>query len=295
MHIRNNILMLGFVLLSLILFPTNGISAQEKIERPLVLGVHPYLPATDLIKRFTPLAKEIESKVKRPVRISIAKDYKEHIRRIGRDDLDIAYMGPISYVEMVNRFGTKPLLSRHELNGRPTFQGCIFVGKDSDIKSMKDLKRKKFVFGSLESTMSYIVPYYMLINEGVRLDDLREHAFLGSHNNVALSVLIGDFDAGAVKEEVFNLYEKRGLKLLARSPAISEHIFVASNKLDAALVDEIRKALQGIKGEKKVRSILSPLKKGTTGLIPVQDRDYDNLRVILKAVSGDKGGKKILF
>ena len=291
---------LSLTLLSLFLFSGSYSLAREKsvekkkMVRPLVLGIHPYLPATELTRRFTPLVQEIEVRVKHPVRISIAKDYNEHIRRIGRDDLDMAYMGPVSYVKMVKEFGGKPLLARQELNGRPTFQGCIFIRKDSDIQSLKDLKGKRFAFGRPESTMSYMVPLFMLIKAGVQLNDLQAYSYLGSHNNVALSVLVGDFDAGAVKQAVFDRYEEKGLKLLTRTPAISEHLFVAGNKLDAALVEKIRKVLQGIKGEKKIESILGPLKKGTTGLVPVQDRDYNKLRTILETVAGQKGHIKDL-
>ena len=121
-----------------------GFSANDRRISMKIYNKMIYLK--DIIKRFTPLAKEPELHINRPVRISIAKDYRKHIGRIGRDQLDIAYMGPVSYVKMVEKFGKKPLLARHELYGRSTFYGYIFVREGSAITSIKGMKRKRFAF-----------------------------------------------------------------------------------------------------------------------------------------------------
>lgn len=107
-----------------------AISGTSFAAEPLKLGVHPYLPATELVERFTPLAEYLEEKTGRPVEVVISKDYAYHIDLIGNDELDIAYMGPASYVKMVEKYGRKPLLARLEVGGLPMFQGTIISRKD---------------------------------------------------------------------------------------------------------------------------------------------------------------------
>ena len=51
----------------------------------LTLEIHPYLAATELIDRFTPLANYLTQKTGRPVTVTIAGDYQEHIDQIGND------------------------------------------------------------------------------------------------------------------------------------------------------------------------------------------------------------------
>ena len=52
----------------------------------LVLGVHPFKPATKLSEAFTPLTNYLGEKLRTPVSLRIAKDYQAHIDAAGRDD-----------------------------------------------------------------------------------------------------------------------------------------------------------------------------------------------------------------
>lgn len=251
---------------------------------PLVLQVHPYLPATEVMERFSPLADYLSESIGRPVVVRISVNYRQHIDLIGKDEADIAFMGPAPYVSMVDRFGRKPLLSRLEIDGKPTFKGAIIIGKESPVRSLSELKGKRFAFGDPNSTMSHLVPRYMLWKAGVDIDDLAGHTFLRNHHNVALGVLVGRFDAGAVKSEVFHEYEKRGLRVLEWSQELSEHLFVTKSTLPKDEVLKLREALFRLSDSEKGRRILKGVNEHATGLVPVEDRDYDNLRTILRAL-----------
>ena len=259
------------------LFPSGSTNAQES----LTLAVHPYLSATELVNRFAPLSGYLSKKIGQPVIVEISKDYQSHIERVGKNQVDIAYMGPAAYVKLVDQYEKKPLLARLEVDGRPTFQGIIFVASNSTIRNLSNLAGKRFAFGDPNSTMSHLVPRYMLWKAGVGLEKLANHAFLSNHNNVALGVLMDDFDAGAVKEEVFYQYQERGLRVLQKTTPISEHVFVASSKLSPELARKLRHALYGLKNDPEGQAIMQSIKKNITGMVAVDDRDYDNLREIL--------------
>jgi phosphonate transport system substrate-binding protein len=132
--------------------------------------------------------------------------------------------------------------------------------------------------------MSHLVPRYMLVEAGIEVEKLAQYEFLKSHRNVALGVLMGEFQAGAVKEEVFYEYEGRGLKVLAWTPEISEHVFVASNKLSARIVESLRRAMLELKDEPAGQAVMSSLKQDVTALVPASDSDYENLRKILNTL-----------
>jgi phosphonate transport system substrate-binding protein len=274
-----NIILCGLLIALLPFFPRIS-NAGER----LVFAVHPYLPATEISEKFGPLVKYLSKELGRPIDIEISPDYQNHIIQIGKDNVDIAYMGPASYVKMADTYGRKHLLVRQETEGKPTFHGVIIVRKDNPLSSLGDLAGKRFAFGDPESTMSHLVPRYMLWKEGITLDNLGGYAFLANHHNVALGVLAGDFDAGAVKEEVFTEYEKRGLRELARTPEISDHVIVATNRLSLEQVQKLRDALHSLRGKEDSRSIMNSIKPSTS-LVPAKDEDYDNLREILKALT----------
>jgi phosphonate transport system substrate-binding protein len=252
--------------------------AQESLN----LRIHPYLPATELIEMFSPLAEYLSESTGYQINITISKDYKNHIERVGKDKTDLAYMGPASYVKMVDIYGKKPLLARLEINGDPTFQGVIIVNKKSTFQSMSDLAGKRFAFGDPNSTMSHLVPRYMLWKAGVDVRDLADYAFLKNHENVALGVLVGDFDAGAVKEAVFYKYRDRGLKKLKKTPSISEHVFVTRKTLSPKIINKLNTALQELRNTEGGHEIMSSIKPDLSGMAKAKDSDYNNLRIILR-------------
>jgi len=259
-------------------------------DKPLELGIHPYIAASLIHKQFTPLAEYLSKKVGQPVIIKVAQDYRTNIENIGKNKIHIAFMGPVSYVKMVKEYGHKPILACLEANKKTFFQGVIITRKDSPIKSLSDIEGKRFAFGDPNSTMSHIIPRFMLIEAGIPLKKLSSHSFLKNHCNVALGVLIGDYDTGAVKEEVFNRYKERGLKAIARTSLTPEHIFVASNNLSAKTVQILREALYNLKNETNGKEILSAIKQGLTGLVPCKDANYKNLRKIMQTLE-EKGVK----
>ncbi len=257
-------------------------ASDAQAKEPLQLCIHPYLPATKLIAMFTPLADYLSESTGHEIEITISKDYKNHIERVGKDRIDIAYMGPASYVKMVAVYGKKPLLARLEINGDPTFQGVIIVRKESTLQALSDLAGKRFAFGDPNSTMSHLVPRYMLWKAGVDIKDLANYAFLKNHENVALGVLVGDFDAGAVKEAIFYKYRDRGLKSLVKTPSISEHVFVASKTLAPGMIKKLKTALYELNNREQGHTIMSPIKPSLSGMVQAKDSDYNDLRTILR-------------
>lgn len=251
---------------------------SEPLPKSLTLLIHPYRTAEALTKNFTPLTEYISKAIDIPVRVSVSTTYKSHNQQVGSEQFDLAFLGPAPYVKITHTYGDKTILGRLEVSGSPFFHGIIFARKDAPIMTLKDLAGKKFAFGDPNSTMSYFVPRFMLSEAGVDIGDLKEHAFLGMHANVALGVIGGYYDAGGIKENIFNTYKDRGIKLVAKSRPISEHLFVAAQKIPPATVETLRRALFALHDP----AILTPIKKNLTGIVPATDRDYDSLRIILQ-------------
>lgn len=259
---------------------------SARAAEPLLLGVHPYLPAAEVLARFQPLAGYLSKAAGRPVTVTVAADYDAHIKRVGTGAVDFGYMGPAPYVELVAEYGPQRLLARQSVNGAPSFHGHIVVADASPLQTMADLKGRRFAFGDAESTMSHMVPYAMMLSAGVAKKDLAAHAFLGSHRNVALAVLSGAFDAGAVKEEIYTEFSTRGLRALAKSPPVSEHLFVASKRMTDADAQAVRTVMQAMRGDPAGRTALTAIKATIDGLVAVTDSDYDPLREMIARSRG---------
>ncbi len=142
-------------------------------ESALVFGIHPYLHATTLVERFTPLAEYISSETGRHVHIRVATNYQEHIDAISQEEVDFAYMGPASYIKLTASNDNNSLLGRLNFSGKDTFRGAIVIRSNSTITSLSQLSGKRFAFGDINSTLSSLVPQRLLAEAGVNLSDLK--------------------------------------------------------------------------------------------------------------------------
>ena len=264
------------ILFSTLFYP--GPAASSPAQQPLTLLIHPYQTAAALTKNFAPLAEYLSQAIHTPVQVSVSKSYKSHMQQVGAEQFDLAFLGPAPYIQVTHTYGPKTILGRLQISGSPYFHGIIIARKDSPVMHLKDLAGKKFAFGDPDSTMSHFVPRYMLAEAGVDISDLQEHAFLGMHANVALGVIGGYYDAGGIMENTFDAYKDRGIKILAKSPPIPEHLFVAAKHIPSGTVQALRQALYALRDP----NILSPIKPTLTGIVPTEDKDYDLLRRILK-------------
>ena len=266
------------------LAPRFASAAEPSPPRPLVLAVHPYLAPQEIEKRFAPLAAILARTLGAEVVVRVGGSYTKHINAVGRDQVDVAFMGPAAYVRMLDRYGSKPLLARFEVAHEPNLYGVIAVPQGSPLHTLAELRGRRFAFGDPESTMSYYVPAWLLMTSGVPLATLGDQRFLGSHPNVALAVLAGDYDAGALKREVYDQYAARGLRVLAELPPTPDHVFVTRADFPPASVAKLREALLALDQRADGRRVLAELHPGLTRLIPASESDYQTLRAMIRAV-----------
>ena len=252
-------------------------------KETLTLAVHPFLSPVEIEKRFTPLVNYLSFQSGFNIILKIGSNYEEHIEYIGTDKVDIAYMGPVSYVKLVNLYGLKPILAKLEVKGQSYFQGVFIVRKESNIKSLAELKDKRIALGNTNSTMSFIVPHYQLHQAGILKEKTISNQLLATHENIALAVLSGDFDVGAVKPAVYKNYQPYGLRLLEKTPKISEHLFVTSSKLPQKQIQMLREIMIDMKSSTDGLAALQGIKKDISALVPATDSDYTNLKEIISA------------
>lgn len=259
-------------------------SALAQSDRGYVLAVHPFLPAQQIQRRFSPLADHLTRVLGLPVQVRVGQDYQEHLDFVGRDRADLAFIGPAGFVTLKETYGDKPILAAFEVGGQHLLYGVIAVREGSTIASIENLAGKHIAFGDQHSTMSHLVPRSVMQAHGVCLSDLAGYRYLGSHTNVAMAVLAGDADAGAMKREVFDRYARNGLKALTVTPGVPDHLFVARSNLPGKRLELLRRELQSLHLSESGRELLAKLHKGLTRLRPAAAADYRALGEMLGAL-----------
>lgn len=260
-----------------------GINLQANADsnKELILGIHPYLHSSTIIERFTPLTRYLSAQTGQKIVIRVGSDYDDHLRAVRNGQVDFAFMGPSLYIKLTTNDESITPLGRLNFSGKDSFRGAIIVRSDSKLNSVNELRGSRFAFGDPNSTLSSLLPIRLLSEAGIELTDLAEYSNLKNHHNVALSVLLGNHDAGGVKEEILHEYASRGLKALQWSPDIPTHLFVARAGLPQNKIDELSKLLQNLHTQTGASQILQNIKKGTTSIIPAHKKEYDELRQLI--------------
>ncbi|MCG7920453.1 MAG: phosphate/phosphite/phosphonate ABC transporter substrate-binding protein [Candidatus Thiodiazotropha lotti] len=226
-------------------------SKPQQPPRPaLSLIIHPYDNPSRLLAKFSPLASYLGEQLNLPVELVIARSYIDQIQRISSGQADLAYMGPTPFLRAQDHYlkhsQNKLIpLAAEVKQGRASYHSVIVVREDAPIAELADLSNRTLAFGAPHSFSSHYVPRVMLGNAGLSIEDLRDYAFLGRHERVALSVLHGDFDAGGINEDVARQYNERspGLRVLSTSPPLPPHLIVARPGLEQKHVIALRSAL----------------------------------------------------
>ena len=122
----------------------------------------------------------------------------------------------------------------------------------------------------------------MLNDVGVGIKDFSSVDYLQQEDRVALSVLVGNYDVGAMSEPVAVKYAEDGLEIIKRSEMVPQFVLCASNILSAEKRNVVIRGLVSEEGRETLLSIDRDMDK----FITAEDRDFDMVRVMIKNLTG---------
>ena len=291
-----NILALGCLVLACMLMgcdssptsvPADAISAPPDLSEPvreLVFGVYTSDAATEMVKQFSPaldvlevaLGEQLGERVK--ISLKVASTYEGGVEDLTSGRVDFARMGPASYVMAKELNPGVRILAMESKKGSKTFNGVICVREGSDIESVAQLKGKRFAFGDARSTIGRFLAQELLVENGIRSENLEGFDYLGRHDKVGMAVGSGMYAAGALKEGTFKKLVAAGepIQVIASFPNVTKP-WIARAGMAPELFDGLQKVLLAMDDKKA----LGALKKD--GFLPGDDADYDSIRSAIEA------------
>ncbi|MEH2142001.1 phosphate/phosphite/phosphonate ABC transporter substrate-binding protein [Nostoc sp.] len=269
--------------------PANSTNQTEEGQATITMAVIPWQVSAEQEKKLQPLADYLTKALKRRFEFKITKDYETAIDLLVKRKVDIAYLAPTSYIEAHRRDPkVEPLVAQiNKETKRPWYTAVIIASKTSGIKTLKDLKGKRFAFVTKLSTSGYIVPTVHFQEIGINPErDFSSVIFAGSHDKAKEALVKGEVDAIAddrrsytdqVNEEKIN--PKKYTIIWESSPLPSVPL-VASSKVSVKLKDELKKALIDAPP-----GLVDPTGGIGVGYTLVQDGDYDIVREMQKRIA----------
>lgn len=213
-----------------------------------------------------------------------------------RGELDFTHTNSALYVTLHERHGLRVVAAEKRGAFGARTLGAVIAREGAGIRTLADLKGKRFVFGPQWAPFGFLAQYALLLEHGIDPEsDLGYYAIPhGSwkHEKVIYGVLYGAFDAGAAPMIDLEEMTAEGkiapddFVILAKSDLAPYCTVGARPDVPGEWVDRVRNALLALTpettaeiGGEKLRVLQRAL---VSGFEAVTDADYDRIRAWAK-------------
>jgi phosphonate transport system substrate-binding protein len=235
------------------------------------------------------LLKALEKNLGIRVQGFVASDYNGVIEALRAGHVEVAYLGPFSYVlgttvAPIEAFATAETARA----GRTYYHSQIIARKDSGIAKVEDLRGRTFAFVDPSSTSGHLFPKAGLIRAGIDPDKFFGRVlFTGSHDANAVAVANKRVDAATIADRIFDTAVARKLvnpdeiQVVWRSEPIPESPTVWRRNLPDDLKKRIKDAFLNI------RDITWADQGKLNRFVETNDAAYDVIRETAKVLNLD--------
>lgn len=236
---------------------------------------------TELQRKFAPLGKYLEAQTGMKVQFTPVTDYAAVVEALATNKIDLAWLGGFTYVQanIRTKGAATPIVQRAE-DERFTTR---FITTDPAIRSLADLKGKRFVFGSPSSTSGNLMPRYYLQQAKIQPEkDFRTVAYSGAHDATAAFVSAGRAEAGALNASVWDkLVEQKKIdpnkvRVFYTTPGYHDYNWTVRGGMDPALVRKLSAAFLNLNPANPEHKQILELQRASK-FIPTQKSNYDKI------------------
>lgn len=184
------------------------VRAADVLNMGLVPGEDPRV----MINDNQVLLEHLQKSLQMDVKPFVATDYNGVIEALRSKKLDIALLGPFSYVLATTVANVDAFALLETEKQGATYRSVIIARKDHDVHSLKDLAGKTFAFVDPSSASGHLFPKAALIKAGYNPDTYFSRViFSGGHDASAVAVQNGKVDAAAIADALLDVAYSRGM------------------------------------------------------------------------------------
>ncbi len=232
-----------------------GTVATAQAQQVLKVGLIPSEDSRAMLAQSKDILDAVEKNSGMKVQGFVATDYNGVIEALRAKHLDIAYLGPFSYVLATTVTPVEAFaIAETAKAGRTYYHSKIIALKSSGIKTLADLKGKNFAFVDPASTSGYAFPLAGLLKAGIEPKrDFKTVIFTGAHDANALAVANGKVDAATIADRILDAAIAKGhikadqIQVVWESPPIPESPMVWRKDLSPETKAKVKAAFLSIK------------------------------------------------
>ncbi|MDN7242337.1 phosphate/phosphite/phosphonate ABC transporter substrate-binding protein [Planococcus sp. N028] len=263
----------------------NAEQGAEKEKEPFTIGVIPAQTEGEMNTAMKKLQELLTKELDREVSIEVYPDYNGVVEAMNYDQIDMAYLGPLTYVIAEANSNAKAIITQL-IDGKPYYHSYIITHKDNPWNTLEELladsKEVDFAFGDPNSTSGSLIPSIELQERGVyESEDDNEFAtvrFTGSHDATALSVQNKQVDAGAIDSAIYDQLVESGkidgdqFKTIWESEELFQYPWAVLESTDDATVKKLQETFLAIEDPEILNAF------GASGFTEATNEDYESIK-----------------
>lgn len=252
-------------------------------QQEILIGLIPEQNIFRQRERYQFLKKYLSDSLGINVNFTSLSRYGNIIEHFTTEKMDAAFFGSFTYALAYNQIGVEPIARSVNLDGTSTYHGYLFVRKDSAIRTVADMKGKRFAFVERATTAGYLFPLVYFKKNGIVNVHayLKESFFAGSHDAAILAVLNREADVGVAKNTIYdqmateNPRIEKELLILATSGVVPQNCLAVRKDIDPELKHSLKQALLDM--DKNPEGSEALKRFGARGFIETRNSDYKYL------------------
>ncbi|SET37030.1 phosphonate transport system substrate-binding protein [Salinibacillus kushneri] len=260
-------------------------NSDDEKQDVFTIGVIPAQTEGQMEGAMNKLQTVLSEDLDREVKVDVYPDYNGVVEALNYDQIDMAYLGPLTYVIAHANSGAKAIVTQL-IDGEPFYHSYIITHKDNPWDSLDSLLEKPqeidFAFGDQSSTSGSLIPSIELQEQGVYVDE-NEHEFnsiqfTGSHDATALAVQNQQVDAGAIDSAIYHQLVDSGkidgdqIKKIWQSEKLFQYPWTVHKDTDEETIEALQESFLNIEDQ----DILDAF--GANGFTKANNEDYESIR-----------------
>ncbi|NDG23508.1 MAG: putative selenate ABC transporter substrate-binding protein [Synechococcaceae bacterium WBB_10_009] len=236
---------LSLALGTVVLTPSLRPAAAQASRPVLRISAIPDQNPEKLNRLYGLVAGELSRQLSVPVKYVPMTDYAAAVTAFRTGDLDLVWFGGLTGVQARLQKPSARVLAQRDID--VSFRSIFIANTRSGLQpvrtidGLRELRGRRFTFGSENSTSGRLMPQYFLAQAGVKPSQFAGGApgFSGSHDATIALVQSGAYEAGAVNEQVWRASLHNGKASRAKvmaiwtSPGYPDYHWIAQGNLDA--------------------------------------------------------------
>ena len=215
-------------------------------EKVLIIGVHPLHNPKRLHEIFGPIADYLSQNIEGvSFKIEASRNYAAYDKKLYSRKFHFALPNPFQTVNSLKHgYNVFAKMSDDE-----NFRGIFLVRKDSNIKSVMDLKGHAVSFPAPTALAATMMPQYYLQQHGLNVMHDIDIKYVGSQESSIMNVMLGNTKAGATWPPPWHALSKerpelaKELTVIWQTASLPNNSLVVRDDIKQSIVSNVKKLL----------------------------------------------------